>query len=173
LRELISLEIETSGGKKVTEKKNWNYFELSDYKYLTYKELEEKVRFAGSALREVGVEKGKMFNIFASTSKEWQIMANGKLLTSIRDVRRRGDEQENKEKLTPRFSDFCDPRFFSLCFTIHHFRYSIRFTRRRRTPTFNHRTRSLRTLYERFSSLDRRSHRFLDSIPQSSHLRWR
>ena len=96
--------LETVGGKKVTEKKNWNYFELSDYKYLTYKELEEKVRFAASALREVGVEKGKMFNIFASTSKEWQIMANGKLLTSIRDVRRRGDEQENKEKLTPRFS---------------------------------------------------------------------
>ena len=82
--------LETVGGKKVTEKKNWNYFELSDYKYLTYKELEEKVRFAGSALREVGVEKGKMFNIFASTSKEWQIMANGKLLTSIRDVRREG-----------------------------------------------------------------------------------
>lgn len=73
----------TVGGKQVTEKKNWNYFELSDYKYLTYKELDQKVKFAGSALRETGVEKGKMFNIFSSTSVNWQVMANACASQSI------------------------------------------------------------------------------------------
>jgi len=73
----------TVGGKQVKEKKNWNYFELSDYKYLTYQELDQKVKQAGSALRETGVEKGKMFNIFSSTSVNWQVMANACASQSI------------------------------------------------------------------------------------------
>jgi len=68
---------ETVGGKEVKEKKNWQYFELSDYKYMTYNELAKVVKDAASALVETGHSKDTMFNIFASTSVHWQVMANG------------------------------------------------------------------------------------------------
>lgn len=64
-------------GKKTTEKKKWSYFELSDYKWWTYKQVGDKIHQAGSALRKTGVEKGKVFNIYSSTSPRWQVMANG------------------------------------------------------------------------------------------------
>ncbi|GAA5902462.1 uncharacterized protein JCM6883_001417 [Sporobolomyces salmoneus] len=73
----------TVGGKEVKEKKNWQYFELSDYKYLSYKELAEIVKQAASALIETGHSKDTMFNIFASTSVHWQVMANACASQSI------------------------------------------------------------------------------------------
>ncbi|GAA5990281.1 hypothetical protein JCM5350_002077 [Sporobolomyces pararoseus] len=73
----------TVGGKEVKEKKNWSYFELSDYKYMTYNELAKVVKDAASALRETGHSKDTMFNIFASTSVHWQVMANACASQSI------------------------------------------------------------------------------------------
>ncbi|KAK4701704.1 hypothetical protein P7C70_g4524, partial [Phenoliferia sp. Uapishka_3] len=92
------------GGKKTTETKTWSYFELSDYKYMTYSELGAKVKDVAStytrldpdsldytdwsrtdnpcllpplgALVETGHSKDTIFNIYASTSPKWQIMAN-------------------------------------------------------------------------------------------------
>jgi len=69
------------GGKEVKEMKKWSYFELTDYKYLTYAQFGDRVNHASSALVKTGHSKHTIFNIFASTSVNWQLMANGK--TSI------------------------------------------------------------------------------------------
>lgn len=55
-------------GKEVKEMKKWTYYEMSDYEYLSYREIEQQVRQVGSGLRSLGMEKGKMFNIFAATA---------------------------------------------------------------------------------------------------------
>lgn len=64
-------------GEEVKETKKWSYFELSDYHYMTYSELAALVKDAGSALVETGHSKDTIFNIYASTSVHWQVMANG------------------------------------------------------------------------------------------------
>lgn len=62
----------------MTETKKWSYFELGDYQYMTYSELAALVKDAGSALVETGHSKDTIFNIYASTSVHWQVLANGK-----------------------------------------------------------------------------------------------
>ncbi|GAA5961406.1 hypothetical protein JCM21900_004900 [Sporobolomyces salmonicolor] len=71
------------GGEETTEKKKWQYYELSDYKYLTYREMADVVKDAASALRETGHGKETIFNIYASTSVHWQVMANACASQSI------------------------------------------------------------------------------------------
>ncbi|GAA5931113.1 hypothetical protein JCM1841_000016 [Sporobolomyces salmonicolor] len=71
------------GGEETTEKKKWQYYELSDYKYLTYKEMADVVKDAASALRETGHGTETIFNIYASTSVHWQVMANACASQSI------------------------------------------------------------------------------------------
>ncbi|KAM0789806.1 hypothetical protein ACM66B_006657 [Microbotryomycetes sp. NB124-2] len=82
-RDLVKMHTETKDvkkkvdGKQVTEQKTWQYFELTDYKYMTYKELYDVSKQAGSALIETGHSKETIFNIYSQTSKNWQIMAQG------------------------------------------------------------------------------------------------
>lgn len=57
--------------------KEWSYFHLSDYKWWTYREFASYVEHAASALRHCGVNPGTVFNIYASTGRHWQVMANG------------------------------------------------------------------------------------------------
>ena len=64
-------------GEEVKEMKKWTYFQLSDYKSMTYGELAELVKDAASGLVETGHNKDTIFNIYASTSVHWQVMANG------------------------------------------------------------------------------------------------
>lgn len=54
-------------GKEVTEKKLWKYFELSDYKYLSYIELKEALSEISRALIDLGVTKEDVFNVYAQT----------------------------------------------------------------------------------------------------------
>ncbi|KAF9074330.1 long-chain-fatty-acid-CoA-ligase [Rhodocollybia butyracea] len=72
-------------GKEVTEKKKWKYFELSDYKYINFIELKEAVSEIARGLLEIGVTSDDVFNIFAQTSVNWQLMANacGSISTTI------------------------------------------------------------------------------------------
>jgi long-chain acyl-CoA synthetase len=54
-------------GQKVTEKKKWKYFELSDYKYLSYVDVEVAVSELARALVHLGVDKDHIFNIYSQT----------------------------------------------------------------------------------------------------------
>ncbi|KAG6908726.1 hypothetical protein DXG01_003571 [Tephrocybe rancida] len=63
-------------GKEVTEKKKWKYFQLSDYKYLTFVELKEAVSEIARGLVELGVTTEHVFNVYAQTSPSWQLISH-------------------------------------------------------------------------------------------------
>lgn len=58
----------TVGGKQVTEKKTWKYFQLSNYQYWSFVEFRDYSLEAARGLVALGVEKGKVFNVYAQTS---------------------------------------------------------------------------------------------------------
>jgi len=64
----------TVDGKEQIEKKKWIYFHLSDYKYWTFIEFRDKALRVASGLRELGLDPGHVFNIYADTSHLWQLM---------------------------------------------------------------------------------------------------
>ncbi|CAA7262325.1 unnamed protein product [Cyclocybe aegerita] len=63
-------------GKEVVEKKKWKFFELSDYKYISFIEMKEAVSEIARALINLGVTKEDVFNVYAQTSPNWQLMAH-------------------------------------------------------------------------------------------------
>ncbi|POY75016.1 hypothetical protein BMF94_1992 [Rhodotorula taiwanensis] len=63
-------------GQETTEKKKWTYYELSDYKYLSYAEFGDLVANLSNALAETGHSRDTIFNIYAQTSMHWFAMAN-------------------------------------------------------------------------------------------------
>lgn len=80
-------------GKEVTEKKIWKFFELSDYKYISFVEFKEGVSEVARALLQLGITKDDVFNLYAQTryahtpppypatsdplpSPNWQLMAH-------------------------------------------------------------------------------------------------
>ena len=54
-------------GKEVVEKKKWKYFELSDYKYMTYLDVKTAVSEISRGLIDLGIAKGDVFNVYAQT----------------------------------------------------------------------------------------------------------
>ncbi|CEH16913.1 long-chain-fatty-acid--ligase [Ceraceosorus bombacis] len=81
-RELIKIHNEEKevtkkvDGKEVKEKKTWQLQELSDYKYITYTEFNERVQNAASGLAHLGLSTSTRFNIYGSTSLDWQNLAH-------------------------------------------------------------------------------------------------
>jgi len=73
------------GGKEVKEKKKWKYFQLSEYKYWSFVEFRDAIDEVAKALVDIGVPKDAVFNIFAETSPNWQLMAHacGQISTTI------------------------------------------------------------------------------------------
>lgn len=63
-------------GQETTEKKEWTYYELTDYRYLSYAEFGQLVTDLASALVETGHSRETVFNIYAQTSMHWFAMAN-------------------------------------------------------------------------------------------------
>ncbi|KAF5334972.1 hypothetical protein D9611_009928 [Ephemerocybe angulata] len=72
-------------GKEVKETKKWKYFELSPYKYISFIEVKEAVAEVARALLHLGVTDKDVFNIYAQTSANWQLMAHacGSISTTI------------------------------------------------------------------------------------------
>lgn len=58
----------TVGGKEVTEKKTWKYFQLSEYHWLNHVEVKDRAIDMSKGLVELGLEKGQIFNIYAATA---------------------------------------------------------------------------------------------------------
>jgi len=55
------------GGKEVKEMKKWSYFELSEFKYLTFAELRKNSEALGRGLAHFGVKRDDVFNIYSAT----------------------------------------------------------------------------------------------------------
>jgi len=81
-RKLLRTHQETKKVKKMIDgeerevDKNWTYFELSPYEYLTYTEYERLVLQLGAGLRKLGLEAQDRVHIFAATSQYWLAMGH-------------------------------------------------------------------------------------------------
>ncbi|TIA71934.1 hypothetical protein E3P89_01930 [Wallemia ichthyophaga] len=67
-------EVQGPDGKK--HPKKWTYFELSEFKWLTWPQILKKVENIGSGLANLGLSKETIFNIYGQTAANWQIMAH-------------------------------------------------------------------------------------------------
>ncbi|KAJ1975615.1 long-chain fatty acid-CoA ligase [Dimargaris cristalligena] len=67
----------TVAGKQEKQKKTWRYFKLSEYHWYTGKEVRAIIGEIGSGLRKLGVTKEENVSIYAPTSAEWQLFAQG------------------------------------------------------------------------------------------------
>ncbi|KAI1211378.1 long-chain-fatty-acid-CoA ligase [Annulohypoxylon truncatum] len=82
-RKLIKTHTETKKVPKIVDgvkkevEKQWTYFELSPYSFLTYSEYKTRALRVGAALRKLGLEPGDVLHIFATTSANWLCMAHG------------------------------------------------------------------------------------------------
>lgn len=72
-RKLIKTHTETKKVPKVVDgvkkevDKQWTYFELSPYSFLTYNEYKTRALRVGAGLRKLGLEPGEVLHIFATT----------------------------------------------------------------------------------------------------------
>ncbi|KAK9361115.1 eukaryotic long-chain fatty acid CoA synthetase (LC-FACS) [Lipomyces starkeyi] len=77
-RKIIKIHEETKlvkkivDGQETTVPKKWNYFELSPYTFVTYKELLDEVNILGAALKHLEVS---LLENYAATSAKWMTMA--------------------------------------------------------------------------------------------------
>ncbi|KAL1853535.1 hypothetical protein VTK73DRAFT_9008 [Phialemonium thermophilum] len=63
-------------GNVVEVDKEWIYFELSDYTYMTYEEYLKLVLEVGAGLRKLGLSPGEKVHLFATTSANWLTIAH-------------------------------------------------------------------------------------------------
>ena len=82
-RKLVRTHQETKKVKKMIDgeerevDKNWTYFELSGYEYMTFTEYERLTLQLGAGLRKLGLETNDRVHIFAATSQYWLAMGHG------------------------------------------------------------------------------------------------
>jgi long-chain acyl-CoA synthetase len=54
-------------GKEEEVEKKWSYFELSEYSYSSFTEVEQKALQVGAGLRKLGLVEGDKLHMFAAT----------------------------------------------------------------------------------------------------------
>ncbi|KAJ3205346.1 long-chain fatty acid-CoA ligase [Dinochytrium kinnereticum] len=62
-------------GAEVREVKRWKFSELSGYQWMTYADVEHAVLRLGAGFRALGLNAGDKVTIFASTSRDWMLIA--------------------------------------------------------------------------------------------------
>jgi len=88
-RKLVRTHQETKKVKKIVDgeaqevDKQWTYFELSGYEYITYKQYDTLLQQLGSGLRKLGLVKGDRVHLFAATSERWLAMSHGAASQSL------------------------------------------------------------------------------------------
>ncbi|KAI1184676.1 acetyl-CoA synthetase-like protein [Nemania serpens] len=70
-------------GVKTMVEKQWTYFELSPFKFITYEEYAARALNVGAGLRKLGLAPGDKVHIFASTSANWLCLSHGCASQSI------------------------------------------------------------------------------------------
>ncbi|KAL2019196.1 hypothetical protein VTK56DRAFT_9996 [Thermocarpiscus australiensis] len=81
-RKLIQIHKEKKKVPKVVDgqatevEKEWTYYELSNYSYMTYQEYYAMVLQVGAGLRKLGLSPKDRLHVFATTSPQWLSMAH-------------------------------------------------------------------------------------------------
>lgn len=75
----------TVGGKEVTETKKWKYFELSDFEFISFLDVQTRVLELARGLLHHGILKTDVFNIYAQTRYvcRWRPWVEGVELTRV------------------------------------------------------------------------------------------
>ncbi|KAK4454386.1 putative long-chain-fatty-acid ligase [Podospora aff. communis PSN243] len=82
-RKLVNTHVETKKVKKMVDgeerevDKNWTFFELSPYEYITFNDYEAMALQLGAGLRKLGLQKDDRVHIFAATSQNWLSLSHG------------------------------------------------------------------------------------------------
>jgi long-chain acyl-CoA synthetase len=80
-RKVLDTHTETkkvkNGQGELVDKK-WTYYELSDYHYISFNELERRALRVGAAMRKAGLKRNDRIEIYAATSAFWFTVAHGK-----------------------------------------------------------------------------------------------
>ncbi|PSR99131.1 hypothetical protein BD289DRAFT_458689 [Coniella lustricola] len=63
-------------GKQEMVEKKWQFFELSDYAYMTYAEYQTYILSLAAGLRKLGMQRNDKVHMFASTSANWLAVAH-------------------------------------------------------------------------------------------------
>ncbi|OBT61643.1 NRPS-like protein [Pseudogymnoascus sp. 23342-1-I1] len=85
-RKVLGTHVET---KKVRDSqgnnvdKEWTYYELADYTYISFLELEQRALSVGAAMRALGLQRNDRVEIYAATSAFWFTVAHGASSQSI------------------------------------------------------------------------------------------
>lgn len=86
-RRLIKTHVENKKVKKVIDgqeqevDKQWTYFELSGYSYMSFAEYEKLALQLGAGLRKLGLEKDNKIHLYGATSAHWLAMSHGVYLS--------------------------------------------------------------------------------------------
>ncbi|KAG7118295.1 Acyl-CoA synthetase FUM16 like protein [Verticillium longisporum] len=81
-RKLIKLHKETKkisknvDGEVQEVEKEWQFFELSPFSFLTYAELHKYILQLGSGLRKLGLSKGNRLHFYATTHLNWMALSH-------------------------------------------------------------------------------------------------
>ncbi|KAF2748751.1 acetyl-CoA synthetase-like protein [Sporormia fimetaria CBS 119925] len=81
-RRIVKTHTETKKVKKMIDgeqrevDKDWTYFEMSAYKYMSFVEFEKLAHTVGSGLKNLGLVPEDRVHIFAGTSSQWLTMAH-------------------------------------------------------------------------------------------------
>ncbi|PNS16267.1 Long-chain-fatty-acid--CoA ligase 1 [Sphaceloma murrayae] len=82
-RKIVKIHRETKKIKKKVDgqetevDKEWQYYELSPYEFMSFTEYEKLTLKVGAAFRSVGMVKGDKVHIFAATGRKWLATAHG------------------------------------------------------------------------------------------------
>lgn len=88
-RKLIKTHVETKKVKKNVDgveemvDKQWTFFEMSGYNYMTFLEYEQLCLQLGSGLRKLGLEKNSRIHLYGATSAHWLGMSHGAASQSV------------------------------------------------------------------------------------------
>ncbi|PGH36406.1 long-chain acyl-CoA synthetase [[Emmonsia] crescens] len=88
-RELLQVHKETKKVKKMVNgeeqeiDKDWSYYELSGYNFMSFYEYEKLTLQIGAGLRKLGFVKGDRLHLYAGTSDRWLATAHGAISQSM------------------------------------------------------------------------------------------
>ncbi|OJK03662.1 hypothetical protein ASPACDRAFT_75193 [Aspergillus aculeatus ATCC 16872] len=118
-RRLVKTHVEKKKVKKIVDgvekevDKEWTYFEMSGYTFLTFNEYEKLALELGSGLRKLGLEKPDKIHLYGATSAHWLAMSHGaasQSLTVVTAYDTLGEEGLKHSLVqTSSLAIFCDP----------------------------------------------------------------
>ncbi|QSS48670.1 acyl-CoA synthetase [Histoplasma capsulatum var. duboisii H88] len=88
-RELLQVHKENKkvkklvGGEEQEVDREWSYFELSGYNFISFHEYEKLTLQLGAGLRKLGLAKEDRLHLYASTSDRWLAVAHGAISQSM------------------------------------------------------------------------------------------